>query len=112
MFFLKDSQEKAWFFEKIFLLTNTSMKVVLKIAFLSLSNSNWEFSTKRVIKRLYAVAKVLLIAKKIELISKYKLVELVLDKDTNTFVIHVTVLETPESAILMYYLRAPLLVIL
>lgn len=42
-FWLQDSLEKVRFFEKTFLLANTSMKVVIEKLFLALSNANIEF---------------------------------------------------------------------
>ena len=43
-FSIQDSLGKCWFFEETFLLTNTNIKRVLKIPFLSLSNANIKFA--------------------------------------------------------------------
>ena len=43
-FLVQDSQGKVQFFEKTFLLVNTSMEVVLGILFLSFNNTNVKFA--------------------------------------------------------------------
>ncbi len=43
-FSLQDSLGRVRFFEKTFLLTGTSMEVILRIAFLSLSNADVKFA--------------------------------------------------------------------
>lgn len=48
-FLLQNSQKRDWFFEKTFLLANTSIEVVLEMPFLSLSNPDWEFDIKKFI---------------------------------------------------------------
>ncbi len=40
-FSLQDSLGRVWFFGKTFLLANTSMKVVLRMPFLALSNADF-----------------------------------------------------------------------
>lgn len=46
-FLLQDSFRKVRFFEKTFLLADTSIKVVLKILFLSFSNADFQFSIRK-----------------------------------------------------------------
>lgn len=48
-FLLQDSLKKVRFFEKTFLLTNTSMKIVLKMHFLALINANFQFGVEKLI---------------------------------------------------------------
>ncbi len=43
-FLIQDSLERVWFFEETFLLTNTSMEVVLAMLFLSLNNIYIKFA--------------------------------------------------------------------
>lgn len=57
-FSLQNSQRKVRFFEEIFLLTNTSLEVVLEKYFLALSNINVEFiELRKLTWRSYIVAK-------------------------------------------------------
>lgn len=44
MFSFYDNLKKVWFFEKTFLLANTSMEVVLEMLFLSFSNAGIKFA--------------------------------------------------------------------
>lgn len=43
-FSLQNSLEKVWFFKETFLLTDTSIEMVLQISFLSFGNINIEFT--------------------------------------------------------------------
>lgn len=61
---------------------------------------------------LYIIAKALLIAKKVELINKCEFVKVALDKNVNTFIVHVTTLETPESAMSIHFFWTLLLAVL
>lgn len=42
-FLIQDKVSKVQFFEKIFLLTNTNIKIVIKMFFFSFSNANIKF---------------------------------------------------------------------
>lgn len=43
MFSIQDSPKMIWFFEETFMLTNIGIKIVLKMAFLSFSNTDIKF---------------------------------------------------------------------
>ena len=45
-FLIQDKSGRAWFFEETFLLTDTSIKVVLGMPFLALNNEDIQFDTK------------------------------------------------------------------
>lgn len=62
-FLLQNSLQGIRFFEKIFLLTNTSIKVILGMFFLSFSNTKVKFAEKlgKLTQKSYIAAKVLLI---------------------------------------------------
>ncbi len=94
-FSIQDSQRNVWFFEETFLLANTSMEVVLKILFFSLSNADIEFAEeKKLTWRFYTVIKALLpTTSRVELIDKKEFIKAALDKNSKTFVMHVTALE-------------------
>lgn len=57
-FLIQNSLEKIRFFEKIFLLANISMEVILEMPFLSLSNTNIHFSNEKLIKRSYTTVEI------------------------------------------------------
>lgn len=46
-FLLQDKYVKDYFFEKMFLLANKSIDVVLKVLFLALSNADVQFANKK-----------------------------------------------------------------
>ncbi len=58
-FLIQDSLKKVWFFEKTFLLANTSMKVILGMPFLALSNTNFQFGTEELNWRFYTATEAL-----------------------------------------------------
>lgn len=64
------------FFEKIFLLANTNMQIVLGMFFLSFSNIDIHFDTKEFTKRTYTTTKAIPIARHVEFIDKYKFAKL------------------------------------
>ena len=106
-FSLQDSLGKVRFFEETFLLADTSMKVVLRILFLALSNADFQFEAERLTWRSYTAAEALLTARQMELIDKHEFADAVLDENSKTFVVHVAALEAPELAV--HSSRAPLL---
>lgn len=110
-FSLQDSQKRTRFFEKIFLLADTRMEVVLGIPLLALTNSDWEFSIKRVTWRIYIIAEVFLITKKVELITNANLLKQYLTK-MRKFLFHIAALETRKSAMFIHCLRSQLLALL
>lgn len=94
-FLLHDSLERIWFFEETFLLADTSMEVVLKILFLSLSNTDVEFAElEKLTWRLYIIAEALPITSQVKLIDKKKFAKVTLDENSETFIIHKAALET------------------
>ena len=93
-FSLQDSQERVRFFEETFLLADTSIEVVLGIPFLALSNANVEFvEVGKLTWRLYTAVEALPTKNRVELIDKRKFAKTVLDKDSETFMVHVAALE-------------------
>ena len=98
-FQVKDKLDRARFFQKSFLLAETSMEVVLGMPFLTLSNANIQFAEKEPIWRSYTAAEALPTTKRIELIDKKEFAKATLDEESKTFVIHIAVLEAlVESA--------------
>lgn len=71
------------------------MKVILKISFLSFSNVDIKFVEwpKKLTWRSYTITRILLITSKIELTNKKKVIIIPLDKNLETFIIHISVLE-------------------
>ena len=88
-FLVQDSLTKVWFFEETFLLANTSMEVVLEMPFLILSDIDIQFAEKKFTWRSYTTAEALPTTRRVELIDKKEFVAAAMDKDSETFVVHV-----------------------
>ncbi len=92
-FSLQDSLGRVWFFEKTFLLADTSMEVVLGMLFLALSNADFQFGVEKLIWRSYTIAEALPTTSQVKLIDKREFANVALDKNSETFIMHVTALE-------------------
>ena len=85
--------QKIQFFEKIFLLTNINIKIVVKISFLSFSNINIWFTKRKITYKKYTAIEILFIIKKIEFINKKKFVIVILNTNNKIFVIYIIALD-------------------
>ena len=106
-FSLQDSLGKVLFFEETFLLTDTNMKAILRMPFLSLSNAYFQFNTRVFNWRSYLTAEMLHTAQRVKLIEKHEFTRIALDENSKTFVIYVVVLNNLKLAI--HPSQAPLL---
>ena len=92
-FQMEDKLGRARFFQKTFLLADISVEVVLEMPFLTLSNADIQFPEKELTWRSYTTAKALPTTKWVELIDKKEFVKVALDENSETFVVHVAILE-------------------
>lgn len=90
-------------------MADISIKVVLGILFLFFSNADFEFGIKKRIYRSYTTIEALPTAKKIKIINKYEFVKVILDRNSNNFVIYITVLGAFELIMPTHSLLALLL---
>lgn len=97
-FWVIDKLGQIRFFEETFLLADISIKVVLEMLFLYLSNTNVYFDKKELTWRTYTVAETIPTSRRVELIDKYYFIKAALDENSETFVVHVVALEASESA--------------
>ena len=88
-FQVEDKLGKIRFFQETFLLTDISTGVVLGMFFLTLSNADVQFVKEELTWRTYTTAKALPTTKRVELIDKKEFAKAALDKNFETFVIHV-----------------------
>ncbi len=99
-FSIQDSLGRVRFFEETFLLTNTSMEVVLEMSFLSLSNADVEFAELgKLTWRFYIAAEALPTTSRVELIDKREFAKVALDENLETFVVQVSALDVAELSI-------------
>ncbi len=94
-FLLQDSLGRVRFFETTFLLSDTSMEVILGIFFLALSNADFQFSAEELTWRSYTVAEALPYTSWVKPIDKREFAKAALDKNSEIFVGHVIALEIP-----------------
>lgn len=106
-FSIQDKLGKIWFFEEIFLLADTSIDIILKMSFLAFSNVNILFNTESFTWKTYSAAKTLPLAKWAKLINKQEFAITTLNKNSETFVVHLAALKALKPA--LYLSRAPLL---
>ena len=104
-FQVEDKLGRAWFFQESFLLAKTSMEVVLRMPFLTLSNINIQFAAKKLTWRSYTTAEALPTTKRVKLINKKEFAKAALDEECETFVIHVIALEAPLAGMAIHPLR-------
>ena len=69
-FEVKDKFDRARFFQETFLLADTSMKVVLEMPLLTLSNADIQFAEKKLTRRSYTAKEALPTIRRVKLIRK------------------------------------------
>ncbi len=93
-FLLQSSLRRVWFFKKIFLLTDNSMEIVLEMFFLVFSNIDVEFTgLEKLTWRSYTTAEALSTNNRVKPIDKTEFAKAILDKNLETFIMNVSVLE-------------------
>ena len=98
-FQVEDTLGRAHFFQKIFLLTDLSIEVVLGMPFLTLSNADIKFAQKELTWRSYTTAEALPTTKRVEIIDRKEFAKAALDENVEAFVVHVTSLSLNSIAI-------------
>ncbi len=93
-FSIQDKLGKVRFFEETFLLADTSMEVVLGMPFLILSDAAIRFAEKELEWRSCNAAEALPTTRRAELIDRREFAAAALNADNETFVVHVTALES------------------
>ena len=97
-FLVQDKLGRVWFFEETFLLADTSMEIVLRMPFLAFNNADVEFTgLEKLTWRSYITAKALPTTNWVELIDKKEFAKAELDENSETFVVHVAMLEAETS---------------
>ena len=70
--------------------------------FLTLSNTDIQFTEKELVWGSYTVAEALPTTKQVELIDKKEFAKAALDEESETFVMHVAALEAPLAGMTIY----------
>lgn len=103
-FLVQDKEDRYRFFEETFLLADINMEVILSMPFLSLSNIDINFNVKDPIWRSYIAVEILPITSWVKLIDKREFVKTALDKNSKTFVMHVTAMVATKADGIKVYL--------
>ena len=88
-----DKLDCSWFFQKIFLLADISMEVVLGIFFLTLSNVDIQFAEKELTWRTYTTKEALPTIRQVKIIDQKRFAKVALNENIEAFVVHVSFLE-------------------
>lgn len=92
---IQNRLKKVWFFEKTFLLADTSMGLVLEMLFLTFSDADLWFAKKELIWISYTIAEALPTTNKVKLIDKKEFAKVILDRNSETFMVNIaSILET------------------
>ena len=78
------------------------MEMVLGMCFLTFCNADIQFAKKKLIWRSYTVVEALQITKRVEIINKKELAKTALDKESETFMMHVATLEALLVGMVIY----------
>ena len=84
--------KKVWFFQKMVLLTNTDIEMILRIFFLIFNRINIRFIRYKLISIIYLAAKALLTIKSIEILNKTEFEVVFINENNTTFVLYVVIL--------------------
>ncbi len=81
------------------MLADTSLEEVLGMPFLALSNVDFQFGAEKLTLRIYTVVESLPTTSWVEFIDKREFAKVMLDENSETFVVHVSALDVAESSI-------------
>lgn len=90
-FEIKNKLGKPRYFQEMFLIANTKIKIVLKNFFFKFSNAYILFSKKTLKFRFYIIKIFLSITKQVYIINKKNFVIIVLDANSKTFIIYMLI---------------------
>ncbi len=92
-FSIQDSLGRVRFFPNTFLLTKTSMEIVIRMLFLTVSYADFQFGAKELTWRSNTVAEALPTTTLVERIDKKEFGKAALDGNSEIFVMHIAALE-------------------
>ena len=92
-FQVEDKASRPRFFQEIFLVADTKFKMILKMFFLKISNTDVSFDKKTLTWKFYITNEALLTTQQLQIIDLKEFVITVLKADSKIFVIHVSVWE-------------------
>lgn len=98
-FLLQDKLKKVSFFQKIYLVTNIKVEVVLRMFFLIFSYADIQFIEQVLVQKTFSIAKALPITQRVKVIDKKEFTAAVLKMKNKTLVIHMIAFNVVDSNI-------------
>ena len=96
-FSVTDKANQVRFFEETFLVANVSPEVVVRMPFLTLSGADIDFCGRELWWKTYTAEEALPTTNRVELVGKKEFAAAALDPESETFVVHVTLLSSNAS---------------
>ena len=93
-FLMTNKANRVRYFKETFLVANISLEVVLEMSFLSLSDTDVDFSGWKLRWRTYTTKEALLTIRHIELVGKKEFAAAALDSESETFIVHIASLSS------------------
>ena len=90
---MRDKAGISRFFQNIFLVAETKFEAVLGIFFLKIYNTNMSFDKKILMQRFCISNEILHIIKRVQLVNPKKLIIVMLNTDSEIFIIHMAIQE-------------------
>lgn len=82
-------------------MANISIRMILKIPFLILSTTNIQYVEKKLTWKFYTSIEALPTIKQVKFISKKKFTKVVLDKNSESFIVYIAALKAPLKLLKM-----------
>ena len=98
-FQIEDKASKPRFFQKTLLVADTKFEVILGMPFMKISNADVLFGKKILIWRTYTINETLPTTKWVQIVNPKEFVIAVLDVNSETFVVHVAILEQEKMPV-------------
>ena len=102
-FQIEDKASRPRFFQKIFLVADIKLELILEMSFLKISNANVLFGKRTLAWKSYTTSKAISTTKRVLIINKKDFVIAVLNANNKTIIVYVTIRE--REKIPVYYKR-------
>lgn len=91
-FQVEDKLERACFFQETFLVTNTSIEVILGMLFLVLNNADVGFAQKELTWKSYTTSETIPTTRRIKIIDRKEFARVTLNPDEKAFIVYIAFL--------------------
>ncbi len=98
-FLFQNCLEMVWFLEETFLQADIFIEMVLRMSFLVLNNADFQLDIKALVSKTYTIAEALPNMSQVELINMREFVNVAINENSKTFVVHISALKITKSLI-------------